>query len=564
MRHVLWMCAALTVLMFSSAWAHEGRPYCGTPLFQEARIALSERFDRPRGPSLPLEAPVTMEVGDTLTFWAWDLTVMPPVWIQVPATCRAVGDDCYVFVADDQWNVNMDQADVDLVKERFQDSTPGDPSRGIYEMNTEAFGPPPDEIDNDPHIYIFYSALGCFGASCFDGYFSVYNEYTEQEAQQFGAHSNEVEMFYMSCDPIDPTANSTLSVLAHEFEHMIHWNMDPDEDSWVDEGCAEYAMYLYGYPDPITGFPSNPDNNLIAWGQTWSDYIQTYLWTLYLAEHYGGAPTIRALVAEPANSIAGVENTLAGQGYAATFEEVFVDWTIANFLDDPGIDAGQYGYSWIDLPPFAAYPQSSYPVPLTQATVNDWAADYVRFVDGEPLTLYYQGSNTSFFSVPLLKLDDVAQTIVEFAVLDTLQDATIPAPYFGSAYDTLIMVSAHISSEGTDLYSYWTDVLTDVLADLGPATGLTSPVLFQNEPNPFNPATIIAFGLPARGHVRLAVYDVHGELVADLVDAQLEAGYDAVIWNGRDRRGAAVGPGVYFARLETTGTVVSKKMVLVK
>ncbi|MGC9367294.1 MAG: hypothetical protein ACP5FK_09695 [bacterium] len=44
-----------------------------------------------------------VQVGDTKTFWSWDLSVMPPQWIQVPATCRAVGDSSYIFVADNCW-----------------------------------------------------------------------------------------------------------------------------------------------------------------------------------------------------------------------------------------------------------------------------------------------------------------------------------------------------------------------------------------------------------------------------------------------------------------------------
>jgi sensor histidine kinase YesM len=40
---------------------------------------------------------------------------MPPGWIQLPATCRAVGEHCYVFVADEEWQITMDEADVQEV-----------------------------------------------------------------------------------------------------------------------------------------------------------------------------------------------------------------------------------------------------------------------------------------------------------------------------------------------------------------------------------------------------------------------------------------------------------------
>ena len=55
------------------------------------------------------------EIGDTHTYWRYDLSVMPPGWVQITATCRAVGEHCYVFVADSEWQVNMDEADVQEV-----------------------------------------------------------------------------------------------------------------------------------------------------------------------------------------------------------------------------------------------------------------------------------------------------------------------------------------------------------------------------------------------------------------------------------------------------------------
>jgi hypothetical protein len=489
---------------------------------------------------------------------------MPPPWILVPATCRAVGEYCYVFVADDQWNVNMDSTDVVLVVEKFDHSTPADPTRGIYETNTGIFGPAPDEIDGDPKIYIFYSALGCFMGSCFDGYFSVFNQYTEPEAREMGGHSNEVEMFYMSCDPINPTANSTLSVLAHEFEHMIHWNMDPDEESWVDEGCAEYAMYLYGYPDPITGFPDNPDDNLIIWSNAWVDYIQTYLFTMYFAEKYGGDSTITALVAEQANSIAGVENTLALRGYSETFEEVFVDWTVANYLDDTSIDMGQYGYEWIELPPFHASQHSTYPVVGFSALVEHWAADYIRFTNGSHMTLSYDGRNSSLFSVQLLKMDKSLPTAVEDAPLDSLQNGVFHLPDFGTGYDTLVMVSAHITSAGGEQYSYSMESFAGVaLPDL-PADEDGAIHLYRNQPNPFCAQTAIRFNLPERRYAKLSIYDVNGRLVRELLSGEAGAGHTAVIWDGLDESGAPAASGVYYSHLEAGGESLSARMVLIR
>ena len=69
-------------------------------------------------------------------------------------------------------------------------------------------------------------------------------------------------------------------------------------------------------------------------------------------------------------------------------------------------------------------------------------------------------------------------------------------------------------------------------------------------PNPATGANRIAFGLPAEARVRLAIYDVRGRLVRPLVDGVLPAGRHERAWDGTDTRGARVGPGVYFYRLE--------------
>ena len=97
------------------------------------------------------------------------------------------------------------------------------------------------------------------------------------------------------------------------------------------------------------------------------------------------------------------------------------------------------------------------------------------------------------------------------------------------------------------------------------ADGLPSAiVLHQNIPNPFNPTTLIRFELPARARVKLHVFDVQGRLVKTLVDDELQAGGQEIAWNGRDNKGRSVASGVYFYRLETPHTLVSRKMVLLR
>jgi trimeric autotransporter adhesin len=70
-------------------------------------------------------------------------------------------------------------------------------------------------------------------------------------------------------------------------------------------------------------------------------------------------------------------------------------------------------------------------------------------------------------------------------------------------------------------------------------------------PNPFNPRTTISFTLADPGRVRLAVYDVRGRRVRELLDAQLGVGRQEVLWDGRDASGRAVAGGVYLFRVES-------------
>jgi hypothetical protein len=84
-------------------------------------------------------------------------------------------------------------------------------------------------------------------------------------------------------------------------------------------------------------------------------------------------------------------------------------------------------------------------------------------------------------------------------------------------------------------------------------------------PNPFNPRTVFSFDLSREQWVKLAVYDLHGRRVRQLVDGLQPAGTQHVSWNGIDDRGTPVASGTYIARMETVQDGVSvTKVALVK
>ena len=87
---------------------------------------------------------------------------------------------------------------------------------------------------------------------------------------------------------------------------------------------------------------------------------------------------------------------------------------------------------------------------------------------------------------------------------------------------------------------------------------------FAVAPNPFTGSTLLRFSLAAAGPVRAELLDVTGRRVRSLVAGELVAGEHTLRWDGRDDRGHALPAGLYFARLETAGNGVVRRLALAR
>lgn len=83
--------------------------------------------------------------------------------------------------------------------------------------------------------------------------------------------------------------------------------------------------------------------------------------------------------------------------------------------------------------------------------------------------------------------------------------------------------------------------------------------LEQNYPNPFNPSTTISFEVPETGIMKLAIYNMLGELTEELINSELKPGSYSVTWNAADKPS-----GIYFCKMYGNGFTDTKKMILVK
>ena len=78
-------------------------------------------------------------------------------------------------------------------------------------------------------------------------------------------------------------------------------------------------------------------------------------------------------------------------------------------------------------------------------------------------------------------------------------------------------------------------------------------------PNPFNPTTLINYGLPENGNIRISVYDITGKEVAILLDSFQSRGYYSIKWNA-----SSYTSGIYFIQLISDHHLITQKVILIK
>lgn len=109
-----------------------------------------------------------------------------------------------------------------------------------------------------------------------------------------------------------------------------------------------------------------------------------------------------------------------------------------------------------------------------------------------------------------------------------------------------------------DMTGWWTDEVSGTV-EIATAVVPADFCVVNAYPNPFNPSTAISFKLQASSFVNLAVYDITGRQVAELVNGWRDAGRYDVTFDG-----SKLSSGMYIYRLETSEGMVSGKMVLMK
>lgn len=172
--------------------------------------------------------------------------------------------------------------------------------------------------------------------------------------------------------------------------------------------------------------------------------------------------------------------------------------------------------------------------------------------------------------------DGIAAPIPGFLVggpNEYLQDPALQAGFNSATPPARAYLDDWNSYASNEIAINWNAPLVFVsgyFSGTGAATGLgdsreTLPgsiELRQNYPNPFADETDILFRMHAKGEVSLSIYDLLGRRIFARDLGVRPAGEYSVDWNGRDSRGNAVAPGIYFYVLRSGRTRVMKKLIL--
>ena len=322
--------------------------------------------------------------GNTHTFLDYDESLDEPNRVVgIPATARKVVTDgtttLTVWVADASWTTSVSGEMVDAVAGKFL--LPGNES-DIYDLVTAIFGAPwdthdrpcliPEQSSIELHI-LLYDIDSDASDGVTRGFFAAKDNYVRTGSGSMTASSNERLMLYLdapllartdgpSWEVTDHGPRQMLSTLAHELQHMIHFyqkrvKQGARSEVWLNEmasAVAEdlivYNLQLLGFNGPravpnqeaTAGGPANSEGPLplynlhndiavTAWDGTLRSSSIGYALGAYLARTYKAAPLFQDIVQSDLEGVEAIEVALP---VGHTFEDVLVNWAIANLLSD--------------------------------------------------------------------------------------------------------------------------------------------------------------------------------------------------------------------------------------
>ena len=336
-------------------------------------------------PGVPLpqtvrDQPWNFKLGDKHGFWVSREDDHKNFWIT--ATLTYVTPHTYFWVED---GVKVNQGRLKAAADRFENKT--------YSTDRQFFGSEwTPGVDSDVHLSLLISnKLGKNVA----GQYSSMDEYSHLVHK----YSNEMEMFYISAQNGELGTEFFDCVLAHEFQHMIHWYHHQNQSLWINEGLSELACQINGLETggSMYTFADKPDTQLDSWpdeaGDAGPNYGAGYLFMSYFLDRFGEKAT-QSLVTSSKYDLAAVDDVLSKTQTGLTMDDVFADWVVANYINDPGVDQGEYAYQTITPPQFKAtfkLQPNNFPT-QKETTASQYGTDYIELTGQRNVQVDFAGA----------------------------------------------------------------------------------------------------------------------------------------------------------------------------
>lgn len=398
-------------------------------------------------------------VGDQNLFWVYNL--QKKIFDTVRAELKTIGAVSYVWVASDEWNnSHVTSTEVDAIFTALERSTGSgslDSTKGILQITRQAFGEPPNinasfqkgRGDGKTHFLMCDIQDGWTGTGSYvAGFF-----YSVDVDPNTGAvsSSNRRDMLYIDSYPGlyfngRRRTSTALSTLSHEFQHLIHWNYDPYEVTFFNEGLSEYSEFLCGFElrSPL-GYFGNPNVALTLWNNVIEDYSRAALWTRFVAEQYG-TTFLRNFVQNPNTGIPAFEQALAQSGVSKSFSTTLQNFFTANWLGSGASDPGlRYSTQLAGRPKT----RGDYVDPNVQRTdtLPQQTAHYIRFESARNFRAVLNFPST-------LVVRAIESGSSGSRIRDVASGTEFTSPQLGTVYTSVVFVVANTQPVQSSTYSY--------------------------------------------------------------------------------------------------------------
>ncbi|MBC8100731.1 MAG: immune inhibitor A [Armatimonadetes bacterium] len=335
------------------------------------RVALAQALLGVTEIAPPPTQPASYTIGDRQTFRALD-TAASRIF-EFEAELLGLGEHIAIWVDIRADDVNPEDA------QRLADTFDAE----IYPGVRDLWGSEPNPgIDGDPRVF----ALFTFGLGGAAAYFSSDNTYPDEVAPS----SNEHEMFIYELGAFgdDLSTRDVQSTTAHEFQHMIRDEVNPNPETWINEGLSVFTEVYLNYPGAgwlAWEHQSAPGTQLNTWAESGSTapyYGGSMLFMTYFYERFG-LKALQTVSRQSSLTLGAFDTVLQDLGIADVpdVDTLFADWVLANWWRDTALADGRYGYLALDqLPAPSDRRFRDYPIER-EDDAKQYSVDYYELDD---------------------------------------------------------------------------------------------------------------------------------------------------------------------------------------